>query len=186
MDAPHWIDILLTEYKIGNEGYNNRDSIIFQEFIGMATFISLLIPIIDVFIEAKYVISFIGCVGFLFLLTMSIDITSTYRSKKVIRAYLSEIEDEINFYYDYKDLLQLWKDKIPVRDPIFPEYLKIPNLFPICSFVLVLLWIFYIIIKTWDDLYLVIIFLLFIILLCISFYLYRKKTNIDRTEVYGD
>jgi hypothetical protein len=182
MDAPHWIDILFNEYKIGNEGYNNRDSIIFQEFIGMATFFSLLIVIINYFRENDYIITLIGCFGFLFLLTMSIDIASTYSSKKIIRDYLSEIENEINCYYDHKDLLQLWKDKIPVRDTMyFLEKIKIPNLFPTCSVLLVLLWSFFIVFKFQN-----IFCLLFFIFIPFIFYLYRRYTKIDRTKAYGD
>jgi hypothetical protein len=155
MDGSSKIDILLEEYKNGNDGYNSRDSMVPLEFIGMATILYALASLVISIEIFSYFIIVIGYAGFLFFLTMTIDITSTYISKQKISKRLKEIEKEINhyyrYYYGYKPLVTLWNCYIYNRErENIIEKIKVPYLFSICSLSFLVVWVYFISWKIYD------------------------------------
>lgn len=151
MDGSSRIDILLEEYKSGNDGYNSRDSIVPLEFIGMATILYALASLVISIEKFSYFIIVIGYAGFLFFLTMTIDITSTYISKQKISKRLKEIENEINHYNGHDPLVTLWNCCVynKGRENTI-EKIKVPYLFSICSLSFLFVWIYFISWKIFD------------------------------------
>ena len=122
--------ILLEEYSVCNEGYNNRDSMIFSEFsVLLAVFSGLsaiLVYISDKLIQPLLSISIfiLGILGFLSIMSISIDIQSTHSSKVAIRKRMKDIEAELN---GDKVIIQLWTKKIENRERYLLERFFKPN-----------------------------------------------------------
>ena len=115
------IDILLAEYSACNEGYNNRDTIVFWEFSiligifsGLLTVMTYILSNLEQPFLQSIAITIIGILGFLSILGISIVMQSAHSCKVAIRDRMKAIEKEIS--RNSNQLMKLWSSVVEERE----------------------------------------------------------------------